>query len=95
MMLLIGVVFGIGFGALSTFMQRLLTPSEFDILSARLFGNLSNSHKEYLPWAGLVVIVVLALVWQRRHRLDVLALGRETATNLGLHFKREIIVLLI
>lgn len=94
-MLLIGVVFGIGFGALSTFMQRLLTPSEFDILSARLFGNLSNSHKEYLPWAGLVVIVVLALVWQRRHRLDVLALGRETATNLGLHFKREIIVLLI
>lgn len=94
-MLLIGVVFGIGFGALSTFMQRLLTPSEFDILSARLFGNLSNSHEEYLPWAALVVVGVVALVWRRRHRLDVLALGRETATNLGLHFKREVTGLLV
>src|SRR5699024_1062351 len=38
-MLLIGVVLGVGFASVATFMQRLLTPSDFDVLAARLFGN--------------------------------------------------------
>ena len=90
-MLLVGVVLGVGFGSLSTVMQRLLTPSDFDILSARLFGNLSNSDAEYLPWGALVVAVVLVLVWRARHRLDVLALGREASVNLGLAYRRGVI----
>lgn len=94
-MLLVGVVLGVGFGSLSTFMQRLLTPSDFDILSARLFGNISNSNEEYLPWAAVIIAIVLVLVWVRRHRLDVLALGREASVNLGLDYRREIIVLLV
>ncbi|QLD11296.1 iron chelate uptake ABC transporter family permease subunit [Microbacterium oleivorans] len=94
-MLLIGIVLGVGFSSLSTVMQRLLTPSEFDLLSARLFGNLSNSNPEYLPWAAGIVAVVLVSVWRRRRRLDVLTLGREISTNLGLAYKREVIVLLV
>ncbi len=94
-MLLIGIVFGVGFASLSTVMQRLLTPSDFDLLSAKLFGNISNSNVEYLPWAALIIAVVLFFVWRGRHRLDVLALGRETSTNLGLAYKREVIVLLV
>jgi iron complex transport system permease protein len=94
-MLLIGIVLGVGFGSLSTVMQRLLTPSDFDLLSARLFGNLSNSNPEYLPWAALVVAVVLVAVWRMRYRLDVLALGREASTSLGLSYKREVTVLLV
>lgn len=61
-------------------MQR-LTPSEFDVLSAKLFGNLSNSNPEYLPWAALIIAVVLAFVWRTRNTLDVLALKRDTAVN--------------
>src|SRR5690606_15956946 len=34
-MLLVGIVIGGGLGSVSTFMQRLLTPSEFDVLTAR------------------------------------------------------------
>ncbi|MEZ3155897.1 iron chelate uptake ABC transporter family permease subunit [Microbacterium sp. BWR-S6Y] len=94
-MLLVGVVLGVGFGSLSTVMQRLLTPSDFDILSARLFGNLSNSDAEYLPWGALVVAAVLAVVWRRRHRLDVIALGRETALNLGVAYRREVVGILV
>lgn len=94
-MLLIGIVLGVGFGSLSSVMQRLLTPSDFDLLSARLFGNLSNANPEYLPWAAGIVTIVLAIVWRRRRRLDVLTLGRETATNLGLAYKREVTVLLV
>ncbi len=94
-MLLIGIVLGVGFGSLSTVMQRLLTPSDFDLLSARLFGNMSNSNPEYLPWAALIIAGVAALVWRARHRLDVLALGRDTATTLGLVYKREVTVMLV
>lgn len=94
-MLLIGIVLGVGFGSLSSVMQRLLTPSDFDLLSARLFGNLSNSNPEYLPWAAGIVGIVLVIVWRRRRRLDVLTLGRETAINLGLAYKREVTVLLV
>ena len=94
-MLLIGIVLGVGFGSLSTVMQRLLTPSDFDLLSARLFGNMSNSNPEYLPWAALIIAAVAVAVWRARHRLDVLALGRETATNLGIAYKRQVTVVLI
>ena len=37
-MLLIGIILGGGLGSVSSFMQRLLTPSEFDVLSAGLGG---------------------------------------------------------
>ncbi|WP_454049307.1 iron chelate uptake ABC transporter family permease subunit [Cellulomonas sp. Marseille-Q8402] len=95
LLLLVGVVLGMGFGALSTFMQRLLTPSEFDILSARLFGNISASDVSYLPWGALVCVVVGAVLWRRRHVLDVVALGRETATSLGVRHQREVVLTLV
>ncbi len=47
-MLLVGVVIGGGLGSVATFMQRTLTPSEFDVLSARLFGSIANSDATYL-----------------------------------------------
>ncbi len=50
-MLLVGVVIGGGLGSLSTLMQRMLTPSEFDVLTARLFGSVNNAETEYFPIA--------------------------------------------
>lgn len=90
-MLLIGVVLGTGLTALSTFMQRMLTPSEFDLLTARLLGSLANSNAEYLPWAVMVCGLVTVVLWVRSSRLDVVALGRDTAVNLGIRYQREVI----
>jgi iron complex transport system permease protein len=95
LLLLVGVVLGMGFGSLSTFMQRLLTPSEFDILSARLFGNISASDASYLPWGALVCVVVGTVLWRRRHVLDVVALGRDTAVSLGVRHRREVLITLV
>ena len=80
-MLLIGVMLGAGLGSISTFMQRLLTPSEFDVLTARLFGSIANAQKEYFPIAVPLVLV--------------LSLGRETATNLGLNHRRTSVLVLV
>ena len=94
-MLLIGVMLGAGLGSISTFMQRLLTPSEFDVLTARLFGSIANAQKEYFPIAiPLVAAAAIALVLLTR-QLSVLSLGRETATNLGLNHRRTSVVVLV
>ncbi|MEU5403558.1 iron chelate uptake ABC transporter family permease subunit [Streptomyces sp. NPDC005963] len=94
-LLLVGVVLGLAFRSLSDFLQRLLSPSEYDVLSTRLFGRLSSAEPSYLALAGTVCLIVGAVVWHRRYRLDALLLGRETATNLGIAHKRELTVMLL
>jgi iron complex transport system permease protein len=93
--LLVGVVIGLGFRAASTLMQRLLTPSDFDLLSARLFGNIANAHGSYLPVGAAIVAVAVGGVWAWRHHLDVIALGRDTAISLGLRHRRELLTGLV
>ena len=95
LMLLVGVVLGGGLAALSTFMQRLLDPNSFDLLSARLFGNISNARTEYVAIAAPIAVVVCALLWLRSRRLNTVALGADAATNLGLHHRRELMVTLL
>lgn len=93
-MLLIGIVIGGGLGAISTFMQRLLTPSEFDVLAARLFGNVSNADPSYLPLAIPLVVVASALLWLRSRRLNLMALGPDAARSLGVDHRRELFIVL-
>lgn len=93
-MLLVGVVLGGGLGALSTFMQRVLDPNEFDVLTARLFGNISNAQTEYLPYVIPIALVCAGVLFVRARRMNVLALGADATNNLGLNHKREIMIVL-
>lgn len=90
-MLLVGIVIGGGLGSISTFMQRLLTPSEFDVLAARLFGNISNADASYLPVAIPLCLVAAVLLLANSRRFNIMALGRDASTNLGLNHRRETI----
>ena len=86
-MLLVGIVIGGGLGSLTAFMQRLLTPSEFDVLLTRMFASVTNADPDYFPVAvplclgGVTILLLLA-----RH-LNVLALGHDTTVNLGVNHK--------
>jgi iron complex transport system permease protein len=93
-MLLVGIIIGGGLGAISTFMQRLLTPSEFDVLAARLFGNVSNADASYLPLAIPLCLAASALLVMRSRRLNVMALGSDAARSLGLDHRRELYMVL-
>lgn len=93
-MLLIGIIIGGGLGAVATFMQRLLTPSEFDVLAAKLFGNISNADPSYLPLAIPLVIAASALLWMRSRRLNLMALGPDAARSLGVDHRRELFIVL-
>ncbi|GAB3040954.1 iron chelate uptake ABC transporter family permease subunit [Sediminivirga luteola] len=94
-MLLVGVVIGGTLGSLSNFMQRMLTPSEFDVLTARLFGNISNARADYLPYAIPIALAVTVVLWLWAPKLNVLSLGKTAALNLGLNHKRALIVVLM
>ncbi|MFT0846647.1 iron chelate uptake ABC transporter family permease subunit [Actinomycetaceae bacterium L2_0104] len=90
-MLLVGIIIGGGLRSVSTFMQRLLTPSEFDILVARMFGSISNADASYLPIAIPLVLGAGGMLWFNSRRLNVMALGRDSALGLGLNYKAELI----
>lgn len=95
LMLLIGVIMGTGLRSLSSFMRRLLSPSEFDLLQARLFGSVNNASTEYFPIAIPVVIIAALLVLLYAKRLNVLALGKDTATALGVRHQPGVIYPLV
>nr|WP_288870925.1 iron chelate uptake ABC transporter family permease subunit [uncultured Corynebacterium sp.] len=94
-MLLVGIVLGGGLGAVSTFMQRMLTPSEFDVLTARLFGSVNNADPEYYPLAIPLVIVATGLLIFNSRALNVLSLGRDVSMNLGVDHKKHAIYTLV
>ena len=77
LMLLIGVVMGTGLKSLSSFMRRVLAPSEFDILQAKLFGSVNNADSDYFPIAIPIVIVAAILMIAQSKKLNVLSLGKE------------------
>ena len=94
-MLLVGIVLGGGLGSVSTFMQRLLTPSEFDVLTARLFGSVNNADPAYYPLAVPLVLVAAGLMYVNSRRLNVLGLGRDVAVNLGVSHKKHAVFTLV
>lgn len=94
-MLLIGIVIGGGLGSIATFMQRLLSPSEFDVLTARMFGSLTNAQTEYLPVSYLICAVAGYALWRKTRKLDVMALGKDVSTNLGIRHRRETLEVLL
>ena len=93
--LLLGIVIGTGLGALSTYMQNLLNPSAFDVLSARLIGNISNADVSQLRVAIPLALVAGGLLLVMSRTLDVLGLGRDTAIGLGVDHRRNSLVILM
>ncbi|WP_232835804.1 iron chelate uptake ABC transporter family permease subunit [Actinocorallia populi] len=82
-LVLAGIVFGTLFGSLSSLAARLINPNDFVVLQDSLFAGFNQVDPSLL---GLSAVVVAATaVWTARlsSRLDVVALGRDYALNLG------------
>lgn len=94
-MLLVGIILGGALAAFSTFLQRLLTPTEFDLLTARLIGSVANADATYLPIALPLVVTAGGLLAFGGGRLNLLGLGREVALSLGSSQRRDSILALL
>ncbi|MFA5527398.1 MAG: iron chelate uptake ABC transporter family permease subunit, partial [Peptostreptococcales bacterium] len=82
-MLLVGIILGTGLKSLSSFMRRLLAPSEFDILQARMFGSVNNADPESFIIAIPIVAIAAILLLLYSNKLNVLSLGKDVCTSLG------------
>ncbi len=84
--LLVGVIMGTLFRSATSFMQMLIDPNEFLVIQDRMFAGFNNINTDLL-WVSMVTVAVVLLYFLRFARfLDVLALGRDHAVNLGVDY---------
>ncbi len=95
LLLLVGIVFGVFFRGVSTLLQRLMDPSEFIILQGLFFASFNRVDPTLLLLSAVVVAGLCIPAWRLRHRLDVLALGRDSAVNLGIDYRRTVTLILV
>ncbi|TSB47499.1 iron chelate uptake ABC transporter family permease subunit [Alkalicoccobacillus porphyridii] len=94
-LLLVGIIIGAGLGSVSSFMRRVLSPSEFDILQARMFGSVNNADSDYFPIVIPIVVIVMFLIFAYAKKLNALSLGKEVSTTLGVNHRFSIIYVLV
>lgn len=95
LLVLVGIVFGILFRSLSTFMQRLLDPNSFQVLQDSLFASFGTVDTTLLGVAAALTGLVTLALWRLGPSFDVLALGRSHAINLGVEYRRTVFAILI
>lgn len=85
-LLLIGMILGSFFGSFTSFMQVLIDPNEFGVAQDRMFASINNVNTD-LVYISVVIIAVVVLYFMRFFKyLDVLALGKDDAVNLGVPY---------
>lgn len=85
-LLLIGLVLGTLFGSMSTFMQVLIDPNEFQIVQNKMFASFNNVNVDLLT-VSFVLVGLVALYGLRFAKyLDPMSMGREHAINLGIPY---------
>ncbi|MBD0415402.1 iron chelate uptake ABC transporter family permease subunit [Oryzicola mucosus] len=95
LMLLAGVVFGVLFRSLHSLLARLIDPNEFAVVQGASFANFNAVRTDLLAFASVLTVAALILAWRARHVLDVVSLGSDTATGLGITWSRTVAGLLV
>lgn len=98
-LLLIGMILGTFFSSFTSFMQVLIDPNEFMMAQDRMFASVNNVNTD-LVYLSVVLVILVTLYFARFNKyLDVLALGKDDAINLGVPYdyvvKRLLIVVAI
>lgn len=93
--LLMGVVLGGFFFSLRMFMQLQLNPDQMMSLTDIMFANFNKFNTSLISFATIIIFVMSLIGWRSCHFLDILALGRENALNLGVNYHKSATVILI
>lgn len=87
-LLLVGTVIGTLFKSMTSFMQVLIDPNEFDVLQSKMFASFSNVNTDILLISIVAVLIIAVLIYDEFGKLDVMLLGREQAINLGIDYDK-------
>ena len=87
-LVLLGVVLGTFLRSGTTFIQRLLAPNDFLVLQDRLFASFGSVNPDLLVLSLALTAVVSILAIRELRALDIVALGPDVATALGIDHRR-------
>ena len=94
-LLMIGMIFGTLFSSLSSFMQMVMDPNEFLIVQNKMFASFNNVKVSLLGISTITMGLTLFWVLKDAKKLDVIALGKEQAINLGIDYDRMVRKMLV
>lgn len=89
-MVLVGIVLGTLFAALSSLVSRLLSPDDYLTLQGALYASFTTVDASLLAACAVVAAGGLALLWPMMRRLDIVDLGRDAAISLGVNYSATI-----
>lgn len=92
--ILTGVILGILFRSLNSFLGRVIDPIEFAVVQQNSMASFSRIDANLLPYGLGLALLAMAGAMLLASRLDVLGLGREVAVSLGLRHERVVILTL-
>ena len=87
-LLLIGLVLGALFSTFAQFLQIIIDPNEFTVIQSFMFVSFSKINSDLLVIASVTLGLTMLLGQRYLKYLDVMALGREHAINLGLDYNK-------
>src|SRR5699024_6399935 len=98
-LLLVGMILGTFFSSFTSFMQVLIDPNEFMVAQEKTCASVNNVNTN-LVYLFIVLVWIVLIYFIRFYKyLDVLALGKDHATNLGIPYdyvvKRLLIIVAI
>lgn len=94
LLVLVGIIFGVMFRSVTNLLQRVMDPAEFAVLQDAGFASFNAVNETLLVVTLVLVAGATLVIWQIRHVLDALALGRESAICLGVNYRRMVMIIL-
>lgn len=85
-LLLMGMVMGTLFLTSSQFLHILIDPNDFAVIQNYMFVSFSKMNTKLLSIAAVVLLLAILLAIRYLKYLNVIALGKEHAINLGLNY---------
>lgn len=92
--LLQGIVFGTLFGSLTSFMATLIDPGEYFIVMDIGFASFTKIKTNILLYTGITYLAIFAFIYTLVNKINVMALGKEQAINLGVNYNRTALLLM-
>lgn len=95
LMLLVGIVLGTFFRSFTEWMQRMLDPLDFQVVTDAMFASLTRPDPTLLTFTALLVMGACAVLVPLLSQLDVLTLGEPVAVGLGVNHRRLVMMLFL
>lgn len=95
-LLLVGIIFGVLCSKLTELMGRMLDPTDYTYYQGVAYAQFNRAKPVLLllPASGFI-LAAAGYLWHKRYALDIIALGREHAINLGVPYHRDLFCLML